>query len=156
MRTAQDREPAAWEEFSECCLRDEANINETIADTRWVLTWKVTEGNTSLMDRLVAKGFQDPDVQRGLVETAGCVSLRSSHLQFLSLRTLKKWRIWSLETKDAFFEVGPFRRDVFVHPPSRMGAGMRCPHLETTSISTGIEGCISSILRFSAQISAGH
>ena len=63
----------------------EEEIRQTIVDTRWVPTREVIEGNASEKARLVEKGFKDPDLHQGLVETAGCVSLRSSHLQLLSL-----------------------------------------------------------------------
>ena len=51
---------------------------------------------------LVARGFQVPDVAAGLVDTSICVSLRSTHLQVISLSALKKWRLWSLDIKNAF------------------------------------------------------
>ena len=53
----------------------------------------------------MAKGFQDPDLQEGLVDTSGCVALRSSHLQVISLSALKKWRLWSLDIKNAFLRL---------------------------------------------------
>ena len=53
--------------------------------TRWVLTWTVVDGVITVKARLVANGYQEPDLKDGLVETAGCVSLRSSHLQVVSL-----------------------------------------------------------------------
>ena len=63
--------------------------------------------------RLVAKGFQDPDLTEGLVDTSGCVSLRSSHLQVVSLSALNKWKIWSLDIKNAFLQADGFDRVVF-------------------------------------------
>ena len=54
---------------------------KSIVAARWVLPRKVIEGKTSARARLVVKGLQDPDLRRELVETAGCVDLRSSHLQ---------------------------------------------------------------------------
>ena len=57
------------------------------------------DGIKKVEARLVAKGFQDPDLTEGLVDTSGCVSLRSSHLQVASLSALNKWKIWSLDIK---------------------------------------------------------
>ena len=71
--------------------------------------------------RLVAKGNQDPDLQGGLVEMAGCVSPRSPHSQLLSLCGLNEWRIWGLDTKNAPQQADSFRRDVLVHAPSGWG-----------------------------------
>ena len=58
--------------------------------------------------RLVAKGYQDPDLRKGLVDTSGCVSLRSSHLQVISLRLIKKSELWSVDIKNAFLQGGVY------------------------------------------------
>ena len=67
--------------------------------------------------RLVARGFQDPDLAAGLVDTSSCVSLRSSHLQVISLSALKKWSLWSLDIKNAFLQADPFPREVYLQAP---------------------------------------
>ena len=46
-------------------------------DSRGVLTWKLVDGQPPVKAQLAPEGFQDPDPNDGLVETAGCVSLRS-------------------------------------------------------------------------------
>ena len=51
--------------------------------------------------RLVAAGNPDPDLEGGIVDGSGCVALRSSHLQVISIRALKKWNLWSLDFLDA-------------------------------------------------------
>ena len=48
-----------------------------VVDARWVLTWKVMEGQRTVKASLVAKGYQDPDLRDGDVDLAGCVSRRS-------------------------------------------------------------------------------
>ena len=60
-----------------------------VAGTRWVLSWKMVEGVKTVKARLVAKGYQDPTLKEGLVETSGCVSVRPSHLQVVSLAALR-------------------------------------------------------------------
>ena len=65
----------------------------------------------------MAKGFQDPDLKEGLVEASGCVSLRSSHLQVISLSAIRKWRLRSRDIKSAFSQADGFERDVFLHAP---------------------------------------
>ena len=75
------------------------------------------DGVKSVKARLAAKGFQDPDLKEGLVETSGCVSLRSPHLRAISLSALKKWRLWSLDIKHAFLQADAFQRVVFLHAP---------------------------------------
>ena len=73
--------------------------------------------------RLVAKGFQDPDSAEGLVDIPGCVSLRSSHLQVAALSDLDKWKLWSFDIENAFFQADGFDRDVFLRAPGEWGPG---------------------------------
>ena len=77
----------------------------------------MVDGKTSAKARLVAKGFRDPALKDGLVDTSGCVSLRPSHLQVISLSALKKWRLWSLDIKNAFLQADTLRRNVFLQAP---------------------------------------
>ena len=86
-------------------------------DTRWVLTWKDLEGKPTVKARLVARGFQDPDLADGLVDTSSCVSFRSFYLQVISLSALKKWKLWSLDIKNAFLQADPFSREVYLRAP---------------------------------------
>ena len=69
--------------------------NKSVVGTRWVLSWKVVGGVKTVKARLVAKGYQDPDLQDGLVETSGSVSLRSPHLQVISLAAPRNWKLWA-------------------------------------------------------------
>ena len=87
---AHGRELAAWTEFDVFRPVPQATTKEAIVETRWALTWEVG-GKTAVKARLGVNGFQDPDLQLGLVGTAGCVSPRSSHRQLLSLCATKKW-----------------------------------------------------------------
>ena len=75
----------------------------------------MAEGKGSVKARLVAKGFQDPDLKDGLVETSGCVSLCSSHLQVISLSAVRNWKLWSLDIMNASLQADGFERDVFLH-----------------------------------------
>ena len=74
---------AAWGMFDAC------KVQKQIVQTRWVLTWEMAEGKKRVKASLVAKGFQDPDLKDGLVESPGCVSLSSSHLQVISLSAIR-------------------------------------------------------------------
>ena len=49
-----------------------------------------------MVARLVATGYQGPDLQDGIVDTSGCVSLRSTYLQVISLSAIKNgtYGIW--------------------------------------------------------------
>ena len=65
----------------------------------------------------MAEGFQDPDMKEGLMETSGCVSLRSSHLQVVSLSAVRQRKLCSLDVKYAFLQADGFERDVFLRAP---------------------------------------
>ena len=114
---AKYREPDAWCKFQAFSPVLWRNAAKDIVDTRWVLTWKSLEGKRAEKARLAARGFQDPDLAAGLVDTSSCLSLRSSHLQVISLSALKKWKLWSLDIKNAFSQADPFPREVYLHTP---------------------------------------
>ena len=84
------------------------------------------EGLKTAAARPVASGFRVPEILRffrvpdpllGLVDASGCASLRSSHLQVISICILKKWRLWCLDIKNAPLQAEPPRRDVFPQAP---------------------------------------
>ena len=121
VRVAQGRGLGAWQEFDAFRFAAQAHINQTIAGTRWILIWRVIDGQTSFKARLAAKGSQDPELQQGIAEAAGCVSLRLPHLQIPPLRA-PKWRIWSPDIQKALFLADSFPRDVCVRAPSGWGS----------------------------------
>ena len=90
---------------------------ERYCDARWVLTWKFFEEQKTVKARLVARGFQYPDLADGLADTSSCVSMRSSHLQVISLGALKKWTLRSLDIKNPVLQADPFHREVHLHAP---------------------------------------
>ena len=69
--------------------------------------WRMAAGRwrKSEKARLVAKGNQDPDLQDGLVDTSGRVSLPSSRLQVVSLGAIENWKLWNLDIKNALRDV---------------------------------------------------
>ena len=120
---AKRRELDAWSHFRVFSPCAPAKCTKSVVGTRWVLTWKMVEGVKTVKARLVAKGYQDPDLQEGLVETSGSVSLRSSHLQVISLAALRRWKLWSIDKKNAFLQADGFARVVFVQAPPEWSPG---------------------------------
>ena len=92
-------------------------VQKQLFQARLVLTWGTVEGKKCVKARLAAKGFQGPDLQDGLVETSKCVSFRPSHLQVIPLSAIRKWKLCSLDIKNAFLQADGFERDVFLHAP---------------------------------------
>ena len=74
-------------------------------------------GKTCAKASLVAKGYQDPDLQEGIVDTSWCVGLWSSHLQLISSRAIQEWNLWSLDIKNAFLQADGFARGVLLQIP---------------------------------------
>ena len=55
------------------------------------------------------------------MNTSGCVSFRSSRPQVISLSAIQKWKLWSLDMKNASLRADGFGRDVFLHAPLERG-----------------------------------
>ena len=53
-----------------------------------------------------------------MADTSGCVSVRSPHLQVVSLSAIRKWELSSLDIQNAFLLAGGFDRDVSLHTPA--------------------------------------
>ena len=88
-----------------------------VVDTRWVLTWNEVDGAKAVEARLAPKAYQGPDLRDGDVDTARCVSRRSSHLQLTSLVVLNTREIWRLDIEHASPQADGFGRNVYVRPP---------------------------------------
>ena len=59
--------------------------SKSVVNTRRALTWELVGGKENVKARSVAKGYQDPALRGGGVDTPGCASLRSSGLEFIFL-----------------------------------------------------------------------
>ena len=121
VEAGKPRELEAWEKFDVFSPHEARNVQRQIAHARCVLTWGMADGKKRGEARVVAEGFQGPDLKGGLADTSGCVSLRSSHLQVVSLSAIRKWELWSSDIRIAFSQAGGFDWDVFLHAPRRWG-----------------------------------
>ena len=73
-RDAMARELSAWKQFTVSSPIMGGAHGRAFADTRWVLPRRVVDWEKTAEARLVAAGFQDPDMGEGNLEIAGCVS----------------------------------------------------------------------------------
>ena len=87
---AKKHELGAWCKFQVFSPAIWKRVSKGIADARWVLPWKFFEGQKTVKARHVARGFQDPGLAEGLVDTSSSASMRSSHLQVISLGAPKR------------------------------------------------------------------
>ena len=88
-RRAKERKLEAWGQFNVSSPEKMGTQSKDMVDTRWVLTWKEVDGVKTAKARLLARGYQDPDLRNGAVDNEGCVSRRSSHLRLVSLVALE-------------------------------------------------------------------
>ena len=115
--TASVRELDAWEHFRVFSPEISGAQSKALVDTRWVLAWQEVDGEKTIQARLVAKGYQDPDLRMGNVDIAGCVSRGSSHLQLIFLGALTKWPLRNLDIKNACLQADVFGREVYLRAP---------------------------------------
>ena len=62
---------------------------KAIVDTHRAPTWKAVDGEKSVKVRLVAMGYQGPDLKEGNINIAGCISRPSSHLEAIPFAARK-------------------------------------------------------------------
>ena len=90
-QAAKIRELDARSQFKVYSPIEPGKCDTAVVGTRWAFTWPMVDGVTTVKARLVARGFQDPGLKGGLVETSGTVSPRPSHLQVIPLAALRGW-----------------------------------------------------------------
>ena len=118
VQAAKIKERDALGAFGVFESRKDDNISKKTAWVRWVLTSKMMDGRRRVEARFVPKDYEDPALQERTVDTSGCVSLGSSHLQVTSLRAVKKWKLRSLDVKNAFLQADGFTRNVCLQAPN--------------------------------------
>ena len=106
----------AFDPFKEGC------ISKAAVSARWAPTWEMADGAKCVMTRVAAKGYEDPVLRDGSVDSAGRVSLCSSERSRLfSLGAFAKWKVRSLDVKYASTRAGGLGRHVFLREPTVWG-----------------------------------
>ena len=90
VRAAKVTELGSFKKLDVFDPRRDCNASKQLVRTRWVLTWEMVDGRKSVKARLAAEGYQNPELQKGIADTSGYVSPRSSHLQVISKCAIKK------------------------------------------------------------------
>ena len=127
---AQDGELDVWNQFQVSSPVGMGASTKGVVDTRRALTREEAEGKKTAKARLVAKGCQYPDQRDGNVDIAGFAGRRSSHFHSISLGALKRWKIWSRGTENAFFRAHGFDRS------AKMVSQRYSPHSEIEGAGT--------------------
>ena len=82
----------AWGSIEAFGRFKDAKIATAVVNTRRALTSELMDGEKGVKARLVAEGYQGPNVKGGTVDTTGCVSRSSSHTNVTSLGAIKNGR----------------------------------------------------------------
>ena len=90
-------------------------------DTRRVLTWEMVDGVKNVKALLAANGFQNPDLEDGVVYASGCVRPHPPYFQVIFLTAPKKWELRCLDVKIACLLAAGFSRDVSLRGPLEWG-----------------------------------
>ena len=62
-REAKERKLVAWKQFKVLMPVKMDSQSKDVVDTRWALTWREAGGAKTVRARLVAKGYQDPELR---------------------------------------------------------------------------------------------
>ena len=116
-RKARRRELEKWEPFKAFSLVRMGARSKEMADTRWAVTWKKVDGVKTAEARLLAEGYQDPDLRNGGVDIACCVCRKSPHLRLIFLGAPKTSPIWNLDVENASPQADGFNREVHLRDP---------------------------------------
>ena len=112
---AEVMRPDAWKRFRVSGTPKEGDIPKAVVNTRWVLAWKMADGQKCVG---WPEGFRDPDLKDGNFGASGCVSLPPSHLLVIPLGALEAWEIWSVGIKIPLPKAPGPGWDVFYAPPT--------------------------------------
>ena len=105
------------------CVKKVNCSTKSIA-SRWVLTWKMIDGQLDVKARLVIKGFLDPQVNQ--IITASATASALSHRMLGSYAVNHELKVVSYDVSQAFLQGlllkdlekrGEIKRTVFFDPP---------------------------------------
>ena len=82
---------------------------------RWVITEKYKEGERCIKARLVARGFEEAEMEKIRKDSPTCG--KDSLRLCLTIMASMGWQINSLDVKAAFLQGSPIERDVYIVPP---------------------------------------
>ena len=110
---AKNKELRSWSENN---VYEEVKYqNQDCITTTWVCTMKHDKDGPVPKARLVARGFQDKDVD--LVRSDSPTCSKESLRVLLVVAASSSWQLNSMDIKTAFLQGRKFERDVFIFPP---------------------------------------
>lgn len=82
---------------------------------KWVCSLKQTKAGIQPKARLVARGFEDPDLDK--IEKDSPTCCKSALRTVIAVTMQKGWKLQSMDIKTAFLQGEKLNRDVYVYPP---------------------------------------
>nr|XP_039264060.1 uncharacterized protein LOC120339893 [Styela clava] len=110
---AKAKELQSWQEndvFDEC-----ANEGQKCISVKWVCSLKNTDKGILPKARLVARGFEDPDIDN--VEKDSPTCSKDALRTVIAITAQKGWRLQSIDIKTAFLQGEKLQRNVYLIPP---------------------------------------
>ena len=89
--------------------------DQQVISTRWVLSTKEKGGSVVTKARLVARGYEDKEVDNLNTNSPTCS--KESIRVALAILASNGWECKSMDVKSAFLQGYPLERDVFIKPP---------------------------------------
>lgn len=117
---AKQKEIRSWVENN--VFEEEADTGQKSISLKWVCTLKQTSDGILPKARLVARGFEDPDVEN--IEKDSPTCCKSSLRAVIAITIMNGWRLHSLDIKTAFLQGEKLDRQVYVRPPKEAESSM--------------------------------
>ena len=124
LRKAKESELASFAHHDAVTVVDKKLATYEPISMRWVITWKDSPksfpglpSNKIIKARLVARGFEDPEVKNKTLINSALMAGRGSNLLLLSLAALRKWTVEQMDVSGAFLKSDPIQRLVWLQPP---------------------------------------
>ena len=138
---AKGKEVKAWLDTRTVrrLLRNQLDEKQ-ILRTRWVLSWKKNEGDTSAKARLVVLGFEDPDIDT--VPNDSPTLGKDGRNLILQHVASSKWTLLSFDIKTAFLRGRGDGRKLGLEPPREMREMMQLEPDEIVALDGGAYGRI--------------
>ena len=88
---------------------------QSLISVRWVLTEKYINGNSTIKAHLVARGFEEPNLDAMRKDSPTCC--KENFRILLAIIAVKHWKVYTLDVKSAFLQCNAINRGVFIKPP---------------------------------------
>ncbi len=146
MSEAKDLEVGQWIQESVCQKFKGVIPAGRLLKMRWVLTLKALDDplKVKCKARIVLLGFSDPDL--GELATSAPTLTRRSRQLFLSMCTLKRWKLTKADAKSAFLQSGITQasRSIFSMPVPELAAKMNLGPREAVQVMKAAYGLVSA------------